>query len=200
MGDLAREDSPNDSVVSWVPNLRRRLRRRDVLGRRVHGTRGTSATLQLAAQHSDLLLIPDDLTHVRAVKRRRIRLRDSLLLEAHLGLFHLINFLSNHLHFLNLGLDYGQTVSTISRPSQTEPPYAKTRCLSIKGAGRSKRAGAETAYFDAHRFQFAEHAIQIRLLSDPEAHSDGRHRHWQGGRPPYPDDRDTSTWCLFGDV
>lgn len=134
--DLPGEDRPDDRVVSWVTDLRGRLRRGDMLRRRVHGTRRTSAALQLAAQHGNLLLVSDVVARVRAVRPSRIKAtRDSLLFETHLGLFHLIDLLTYHLHFLYLSLDYrGKKMLAPALPdyaiaanTTTEPRDAKTK-------------------------------------------------------------------------
>lgn len=67
LGHLAGQDGANDCVVTRVADLRRRLGRSDVLGRRVHGARRTSAVLQLAAQHVDFFFVPGG-ARVRVVK------------------------------------------------------------------------------------------------------------------------------------
>ena len=57
LADLPGEYRPNNTIISRVADLRRRLRRADMLGR-VHGALRASAALQLAAQHGDLFLVP----------------------------------------------------------------------------------------------------------------------------------------------
>ena len=61
LGHLAGQDSADDCVVPRIADLGRRLRRSDVLGRRVHGPRRTAAVLQLAAQHVDFIFVPGGL-------------------------------------------------------------------------------------------------------------------------------------------
>ena len=65
--DLAGEDGPNNCIVPRVADLRRLLRRSDVLGRGVHRARRASAAVQLAAQHGNFFFVSDG-GRVRAVR------------------------------------------------------------------------------------------------------------------------------------